>query len=756
MFVLKRSRSRAFLFRREFYLFLLITSTILLGLALYSYNPHDPSWFFYSSQKHEISNQCGAIGAQVAAILIYLFGLASFLILPFLLFMTYLVLQHRKWAKEWERITAFGILIITVAALCTFHTIDYYHSTMPGGYVGYMLNLFLYRLFEQIGTVLLLYTSLQICFVLLFQFSFIRVIQYAVYQCQRLYHFCIERRIIQRIYRFIRTVIIYGMIKPMLLLTRFSLRLLDGSFFEKSSSQDAFSETLPDQEYTVPFVLAESKTENYESNSELMEQVDFIINDKSEEINDIHVSEQLDSDYGLPSLDIFIGVEDKRENTVYRNALEERAHILEEKLERFGVYGSVVSIKSGPVVTLFEYRPQIDTKLSKILALEDDLALALQALSIRILAPIPGRSVVGFEVSNKDRIDVLLARVIKSSEYKNFSGSIPLILGEDTVGNNVIADLAKMPHLLIAGSTGSGKSVALNAMLISMLCKCTPDDLKLILIDPKRLEFAPYNDIAHLLFPIITDPRRAAPVLRWVVQQMEKRYEKMAQYNVRNIFDYNKVALEYGDENFPFIVVVIDELSDLMITVGREIEGLITRITQMARAAGIHMIIATQRPSVDVITGLIKVNFPSRISFRVTSKVDSRTILDCGGANKLLGRGDSLFLDSTTSMLKRIHGAYVSDREIAQVVAHIHKQQDPQYLDINEELKELEEPVSQEDENLFNQVLQFLNVIDEVSISLLQRKFRIGYNRSARVIDMLETRGLIMPADGSKTRRVIR
>jgi len=320
----------------------------------------------------------------------------------------------------------------------------------------------------------------------------------------------------------------------------------------------------------------------------------------------------------------------------------------------------------------------------------------------------------------------------------------------------VVVDLIKMPHLLIAGSTGSGKSVALNTILISLLCKCTPDELKLILIDPKRLEFAPYADISHLLFPIVTDPKQSVPVLKWVVKQMESRYEQMSHHGVRNVFEYNKLAKMQGMEVFPFIVIVIDELSDLMMTAGREVEDLITRITQMARAAGIHMIIATQRPSVDVITGLIKVNFPSRISCRVTSKVDSRTILDCGGADKLLGRGDMLFLDSTASVLKRVHGSYVSDKEINTVASHIRNQRVVEYLDITEELAADDAGLSSEDEELYKQVVSYLDSVDEISISSLQRAFRIGYNRSARIIAMLEMHGLIMPADGSRTRRVIR
>jgi len=394
-------------------------------------------------------------------------------------------------------------------------------------------------------------------------------------------------------------------------------------------------------------------------------------------------------DYVLPSLTIFIGVDVEQNDDCLKKELETDAYKLQEKLERFGVLGKIVTIKRGPVITLFEYKPQIDTKLSKILALEDDLALALQAMSIRIIAPIPGRSVVGFEVANKKRKNVSLAQVIQSNSYQEFSGNLPLILGEDTVGDTVMVDLARMPHLLIAGSTGSGKSVALNAMLMSLLCKLNPDELKLVLIDPKRLEFSTYTDIAHLLFPIVTDSKRAVPVLRWVVHQMEERYEKMAMSNARNIVEYNEHIYLQKDERLPFIVVVIDELSDLMITAGKDVENSITRIAQMARAAGIHMIVATQRPSVDVITGLIKVNFPSRISFRVTSRVDSRTILDCIGAEKLLGNGDMLFLDVTNSQLKRVHGACVSDYEIRQVVDHIRSERLVSYLDFTQSIRQI-------------------------------------------------------------------
>ncbi|MFI5333386.1 MAG: DNA translocase FtsK, partial [Candidatus Babeliales bacterium] len=457
--------------------------------------------------------------------------------------------------------------------------------------------------------------------------------------------------------------------------------------------------------------------------------------------------------YRLPSVSLFTHVHEAGDNRS-KDELESLARVLEEKLERFGIKGSVVACKRGPVVTLFEYQPDIDAKLSKIVSLEDDLALALRALSIRILAPIPGKSVVGFEVSNATRKSVFLSPIIQSREYEQYAGVLPLILGEDTFGSRVMVDLATMPHLLVAGSTGSGKSVALNVMLVSLLCKRSPQELQLILIDPKRLEFAAYADSAHLIFPIVTDPKRAAPVLAWVVHEMERRYTVMAQRSTRTIADYNVHVQE--QEKLPYIVVVIDELADLMMTAGKEVEDAIARITQMARAAGIHMIVATQRPSVDVITGVIKVNFPSRISFRVMSKIDSRTILDSAGAEKLLGRGDMLFIDGQGASVKRVHGAYVHDADIKQVVDHIKSQQLVVYQDIVHPCAVQIKAGAEIEDVLYQDVVRFLGEVDDVSISLLQRKFRIGYNRSARLIELLEMHGLIMPTEGGKTRKVIR
>ncbi len=475
--------------------------------------------------------------------------------------------------------------------------------------------------------------------------------------------------------------------------------------------------------------------------------------------------DKIEFKYNLPDLSIF---KDENGNSWESQNLEkeceERGKKLEEKLHRFGIRGNVVAIKPGPVVTLFEFKPEIDSKISRIIALEDDLAMALTAMSIRIIAPIPGRNVVGFEIANQTRSSVFLSDLMLTNEFEKFEGKIPLTLGVDIVGRPIIEDLVYMPHLLVAGSTGSGKSVGLNAMLIGLLCKFRPDELKLILIDPKRLEFAPYAGVPHLLFPIITNPRQAAPVLKWVVQEMENRYETMAAAGVRNILEYKKLyesassskIEELKLSEMPFIVIMIDELADLMMVAGKDVETQIARIAQMARAAGIHMIVATQRPSVDVVTGLIKVNFPSRLAFRVSSKIDSRTIVDSQGAEKLLGRGDMLYLNSSSSDLVRLHGAYVSDSQVEELTTYLRSQQKPEYLDLNEELKRIEvlDDMDFEDD-LYDEIIEFVKQREEISISMIQRQYRIGFNRSARIIERLELDGLLAPAQGSKPRKVL-
>ena len=768
---------------------------IFLLVSLISYNNTDSSWLYVTSNPGTITNAGGFLGAQLAAILFYLLGGASFLLLIPMVCGGLIFFTDRSIACEWERLCACLWVVGISAALLATYSVDCLVSPYPGGMVGLMVARGLVYYFDPIGRMLFLYVSLCASVIVLFRWSFMFAVQYAIAMVKMICLLMQKYHVVSKVVHAVRVCLYALVVRPPLFLIRFVTSLLNGAAFndtglvypeDKDDYLDDYDDLLNldygDDDLILDYCVASLKRQLGAGvvkmpvlfvMASLMHKAKIIkvvtedaytgsVRDqKAQEQKPVPPMTKKVGRYALPHMNIFIAEKHGSDDLGVEKELQERAQILEDKLKRFGVNGNVIAIKRGPVVTLFEYQPDIDTKLSKIIVLEDDLAMALQAMSIRIIAPIPGRAVVGFEVANTTRHDVLFSQVTTSSAYTQFSGSLPLILGKGTIGEIVVVDLVRMPHLLIAGSTGSGKSVALNAILISLLCKLSPDELKLILIDPKRLEFAAFTDIAHLLFPIVTSPHHAAPVLRWVVQEMEDRYEKMAQCGARNIADYNTriQSAQGADEKaqpLPFIVVVIDELADLMITAGRDIEDLITRITQMARAAGIHMIVATQRPSVDVITGLIKANFPSRISFRVASRIDSRTILDTMGADRLLGRGDMLFLDAATSQLRRVHGAYVSDTEIEQVADHIRRQRKVEYLDMHQVTAFQEQELSTSDDVLYKDVRVFLDEIDEVSISLLQRKFRIGYNRSARIIDMLESQGLIMPQDGGKTRKVIR
>ena len=473
------------------------------------------------------------------------------------------------------------------------------------------------------------------------------------------------------------------------------------------------------------------------------------------------------SNFQLPPLD-FLSAPPPYDHQVQEEALLAQAKKLENTLMHFGVEGKVVAIRPGPVITMIEFEPALGVKISKVTGLADDLALALKALSIRIVAPVPGKAVIGIEVPNPKRQLVTLREVLAHEVYHKSPSRLTIALGKDITGQPVVADLAKMPHLLIAGATGTGKSVGLNAMIISILYKATPEEVRFLMVDPKRIELSTYEGIPHLLHPVVTNPKVATTALRWAVDEMERRYSLLSDLEVRNIENYNqkliKEQMVYSvddDEEpqlrlLPYIIVIIDELADLMLVSSRETEEYLIRLAQKSRAAGIHLILATQRPSVDVITGLIKANFPTRISFQVSSKVDSRTILDTIGAERLLGMGDMLFIPPGTSRLKRIHGAYVSEEEVKQVVDYLKTQQAPVFepgiLAMQEE-EHQEEEMGDKDQK-YADAIEIVAETRQASISMLQRRLRIGYNRAARIIEMMEKEGLVGPSDGIKPREV--
>lgn len=459
--------------------------------------------------------------------------------------------------------------------------------------------------------------------------------------------------------------------------------------------------------------------------------------------------------YKLPHVDLLDPVE-KRDIKIDRETINLNARILEKKLKDYGIEGEVKEVSPGPVITLYEFEPAPGIKISRIANLADDLAMALSAVSIRIVAPIPGKSVVGIEIPNAVRQTVYLREIIESRPFLESQSYLTLALGKTIYGEPFVADLAKMPHLLVAGSTGSGKSVSLNSMICSILFKATPIHVRFLMIDLKMLELSFYDGIPHLLLPVVTNPKNAKLSLRWLIDEMERRYRIMAEKGVRSIEKYNQKAQKENYELLPYIVVVIDELADLMMVSTKEVEEYIARLAQMARASGIHLIIATQRPSVDVLTGIIKANFPARISFQVSSKVDSRTILDTNGAESLLGQGDMLFLSPGAGRLSRIHGPFVSEGEIRRIVDFLKQQGSPSYQTEILDEREKDEDIEELDDEKYEEAKEFVMERGEASISMIQRRFRIGYNRAARIIERMEKEGIVGPSDGVKPREVLK
>ena len=477
--------------------------------------------------------------------------------------------------------------------------------------------------------------------------------------------------------------------------------------------------------------------------------------------------------YELPSLDLLKEADENNKNIIPEDLIEENRNKLSNALKEFGVEGEIDIVRPGPVVTLYELKPAPGIKTKRVISLTDDIAREMAVASVRI-AVVPGKNSIGIELPNENRNTVYLREIFDSDNFEKQIKGIPLSLGKDIGGTPIIADLSLMPHLLISGTTGSGKSVGINGMILSILYKFKPEDCRLIMVDPKMLELSVYDGIPHLLTPVVTNPNKAVVALKWVVREMEERYKKMAILSVRNMAEYNRKAEEYSlqnktfkrrvhtgyDENqdpvyeeeevvaekLPFIVVVIDEMADLMLVARNDIEHLVQRLAQMARAAGIHVIMATQRPSVDVVTGTIKANFPTRISFRVASMIDSRTILNEMGAEQLLGNGDMLFL-SEGGRVTRVHGAFVSDSEVERIVSHIRKQENPDYIDEIVEEKDDKDDLSSFENNsedtLYSQAVSIVTNDKRVSISYIQRKLQIGYNRAARIVEEMEEKGIV-------------
>ncbi|MFD4418129.1 FtsK/SpoIIIE family DNA translocase [Bacillus safensis] len=482
--------------------------------------------------------------------------------------------------------------------------------------------------------------------------------------------------------------------------------------------------------------------------------------DEPKEAPPMTFTELENKDYELPSLDILAEPQHSGQQTDKKN-IYENARKLEKTFQSFGVKAKVTQVHLGPAVTKYEVYPDVGVKVSKIVNLSDDLALALAAKDIRIEAPIPGKSAIGIEVPNAEIAMVSLKEVLESKQNDRPNAKLLIGLGRNISGEAVLAEMNKMPHLLVAGSTGSGKSVCINGIITSILMRAKPHEVKMMMIDPKMVELNVYNGIPHLLAPVVTDPKKASQALKKVVSEMERRYELFSHTGTRNIEGYNDYIKRMNQTEdakqpeLPYIVVIVDELADLMMVASSDVEDSITRLSQMARAAGIHLIIATQRPSVDVITGVIKANIPSRIAFSVSSQTDSRTILDMGGAEKLLGRGDMLFLPVGANKPVRVQGAFLSDEEVEHVVDHVITQQKAQYQEEMIPSEETQDQLAAVEDDLYDEAVELIIGMQTASVSMLQRRFRIGYTRAARLIDAMEERGVVGPYEGSKPREVL-
>ncbi len=732
----KAASSERFNLKREVFAISLLALAVLLALSLFSFDPDDISFNNQPSEPQRTANLAGVVGSYLADIFFQVFGLTAFLWPLALAFFALRLFRSSEISVSPSKAVCWTGLFLAVSGLLSLGLgkVNLLGATMDsGGALGKLLAHTGERFLNLTGAALLLALVLVVCMMVITNLSWVEVTN----GIRQLYSSARER---------------------------WQDYLKERRKRRKEEAREARRYKEP-----VPTVIIEGQA------GAPKEKPAVVVKEKQEHFP------FLDSrgSYILPPLSLLEDPEQK-DVKVDKESLLANAKILEKRLSDFGVQGKVTEVRPGPVITMYEYEPAPGIKINKIVSLSDDLALALRAISVRIVAPIPGKAAVGIEIPNSIREPVYLKDILGAPEFQASESKLTLALGKDIFGSSFITNLQKMPHLLVAGATGTGKSVSLNSMICSILYKADPEEVKFLMIDPKRLELSIYDGIPHLLHSVVFDPKAAAMVLRWATQEMEVRYRLMAEKGVRNIERYNQKAekekkdhrkkpslhLPQGSEGtngqggepaqpLPYIVIVIDELADLMMVSARDVEASLTRLAQMARAAGIHLLLATQRPSVDVLTGVIKANFPTRISFQVSSKTDSRTILDANGAEHLLGSGDMLFLPPGTSRLVRVHGAYVSEVEILRVVEHWKKQgrpvYDPSILEAKEEAQEADADGYDE---MYDQAVALVTETRQASISMIQRRLRVGYNRAARMIEKMEQEGVVGPADGSKPREV--
>ncbi len=757
---------------------------LFLGLSLVSYTPLPAIRYYHSFQSDPVHNFFGPLGAWVSGVLVGLFGVGS-LWIPLSLFCVFLT-RIRGGSCHDMAVMGMGGLLFAMALGCFMALFrdgyplwgSYYSA---GGVVGDWMTCALIGFLNVSGAVIVLIFWMLLGLVLTTQLSFLRVLNTLARWGMRGIS-----RVRQGLMGLAMTIHAGGTWLVRFLCHRGAFAPHGGIFSEgvslsngEDASEDphgsplltALSRQVPDK---PPLLLSDPLSVGEEKGPMIVAIPPSIACATAPSLSGEHRERQ---GFILPPVSLL--KEKKGSKTrVDGDALREKGRILENKLKDFGISGAVVEILPGPVITTFEYRPAPGVKISKIVNLTDDLALALSALSIRIIAPIPGKDVVGVEIPNDIRETVVIRELLSSSVFVESASRLSLGLGQDILGVPVVARMESMPHLLIAGATGTGKSVGLNAMIISLLYKATPEEVKFIMVDPKRIELSVYDGIPHLISPVVTDMKKATNALFWAVGEMERRYELLADNGVRNLLQYNQlvekqlkkgsavpvgVSESTGDpeaelpEKLPYIVVIVDEFADLMMVASRDVESALIRLAQMARAAGIHLILATQRPSVDVLTGVIKANFPTRISFQVSSKVDSRTILDSNGAETLLGNGDMLFMPPGTGRLTRIQGAYISETEIARVTTFLKEQRPPIYVEEVTQKSDASGGGSDDTDydEKYDEAVALVTRTRTASISSVQRHLRIGYNRAARIIETMESEGIIGPQEGSKPREIL-
>ena len=727
---------------------------VFLGIALYlalilaTYSPDDPGWSF-SGRGNPILNKGGAVGAWLSDLLLFVCGLSAWW---FVALAAYAVLRSYRRIEAWSLIdrrslwvaaSGFVVLLAASAALEALRLTGL-HALLPndvhGGALGTLLSGFVARALGYTGGTLILLAVMIASFSMFTGLSWIKLAEKVGGAVEWLYRTTVAR-----------------------LQERRDRKEGEAATVEREGKVEELKRVL-DLDDPTPIRIGPAYTEVPQSERVTREKQAPLFQDLP--------------DSPLPPLALL----DPPDATIERpsaETLEFTSGLIERKLLDFNVQVKVVAAYPGPVITRYEIEPAIGVKGSQIINLARDLARALSVISIRVVETIPGTSHMGLEIPNPKREMVRLSEIVGSQVYADMGSRLAIAMGKDIAGKPVVADLARMPHLLVAGTTGSGKSVAINAMIVSLLYKATPNEVRLILIDPKMLELSVYEGIAHLLAPVVTDMRQAGAALNWCVAEMDRRYKLMSAVGVRNLAGYNQKIAEQHEagtplkhpfsltpdepeelEPLPLIVVVIDELADLMMVVGKKVEELIARLAQKARASGIHLILATQRPSVDVITGLIKANVPTRVAFQVSSKIDSRTILDQQGAEALLGQGDMLYLPPGSGFPQRVHGAFVADAEVHRVVDHLKKQGEPAYIEgmldsPEEQAQSLDGGGTGEADPLYDQAVTIVLQNKRASISLVQRHLRIGYNRAARLLEDMERAGLVSPMQSNGNREIL-